>query len=159
MRRPFCLMASRACWMCTRNCLGVPCKHTGTCNSTLWGRVSFKVLVLVILCRYVWNGQFTVPAFLSCSWGMSLSGTAFTHSLHGCSKMCTDEESLEEALAHTVHGHCCIMPMHEVPQGTWQSLCQLMEWSSGAMLATVWGGHANWLSIVIDLCSLLVKKY
>ena len=82
--RPFCLIASRANWTCTRNCSGVPFDQMGTRNSTLWGRFNFSVEAPESTASWMtsFSGMYGIggllrPAFLLHSWGLSPSGATF----------------------------------------------------------------------------------
>jgi hypothetical protein len=55
--KPRCLVVLIACWTCMMKCLGVPHDQTGTCNSTLPGKVSLRVLSVVSMAS--WSSSFS----------------------------------------------------------------------------------------------------
>ena len=104
-------MASRACWMCTRNYLGVPFDQTGT-YSTLWGNMNFSMLALESTASWMTSfsgmyriGGLLLPVFLSHSWGLRPSGVTFMWLiLAAASLRCVPKNRVLKTVWGTVNG-------------------------------------------------------
>jgi hypothetical protein len=167
-------VASCACWTCTRNCLGVPCDHTGTHNSTLWGRMSFEALAVVSSASWMTSflGMYGMcslwPTFLLHSWGLSPLRTALDWPilLRATQRHVSMKRALKKLLGVPFRGVlnlCLDKRSFRMPCNILFVCCRHRAgWQDGVeeiIFAVTWGGCMNWLSIDSDLCHLLLKKH